>query len=81
MSMMRCDVCDHFVDTDDDVEGLWGVNNETPNDEDFICGACCDRLGLHDEPDQITSFTPLTDQEAEDYKEMMRVDTASIYAT
>jgi len=48
MSVMRCDQCDGFVDTDDDVEGLWGVNNETPNGEDFICSACCDRLGLYD---------------------------------
>jgi hypothetical protein len=37
--------------------------------------------GLAPKNDNLTSFPPLTDQEAEDYKEMMRIDTASIYAT
>lgn len=42
--------------------------------DDRICDCC-------KEPDQITSFTPLTEKEAEDYKERMRADRASIYAT
>ena len=53
MSVMRCSECDRFIDTDFDVEGLWGIDGETPNGEDFICGSCCDRLGLYEDADGL----------------------------
>ncbi|MEQ8227913.1 MAG: hypothetical protein RIA64_07495 [Rhodospirillales bacterium] len=53
MSIMRCGLCDGHIDTDEDVEGLWGVENQTPNGEDFICSGCCEHHGLYpdDEPE------------------------------
>lgn len=42
------------------------------------CAACG---GTGRTPDQRTSFPILTDKEAEDFKEMQRIDRASVYAT
>lgn len=36
MSMMRCESCDRFVDTDYDLEGRWG-------DTTYTCTRCCER--------------------------------------
>jgi len=49
MSCMRCDLCDAIIDTDYDVEGLWGVNNDTPNNEAFICRFCVETHELEPE--------------------------------
>ena len=38
MSVMRCDTCDRYIDTDYDVEGFWGIEHDTG--PDFICGGC-----------------------------------------
>ena len=42
MSVMRCDRCDSYIDTDYDVEGEF-------TESEFICGNCIDRLGLRDD--------------------------------
>ena len=42
MSVMRCDRCDRYIDTDYDVEGEF-------TDTEFICALCIENLGLRDE--------------------------------
>jgi hypothetical protein len=37
MSMMRCDICDRPVDTDEDVEGAYDEVRGV-----FSCSRCCD---------------------------------------
>lgn len=37
MSMMRCADCSELVDTDEDLNGLWG-------DTDYTCEACTEKL-------------------------------------
>lgn len=42
MSMMCCDECGAFVDTDDDLDSLYVVDH----DNDCICEHCREKLGL-----------------------------------
>ena len=42
MSIMRCDRCDRYIDTDYDVEGEF-------TDSEFICSLCIDNEGLRDD--------------------------------
>ena len=42
MSIMVCDRCDRYIDTDYDVEGEF-------TDTEFICALCIENLGLRDE--------------------------------
>ena len=42
MSMMRCDRCDRYVDTDYCVEGEF-------TDKEYICAICIEQHGLRDD--------------------------------
>ena len=53
MSVIRCDECDRYIDTDYDVEDTWECD-KFDGGVGFICGLCTEKL----EMDQQTEDRP-----------------------
>ena len=49
MSMMRCNCCGNYIDTDYNAEGEWDVPVKgSDKKKDFVCGSCCEEFLTED---------------------------------
>ncbi len=48
MSIINCDICERYVDTDYNAEGIWPSVDNDMSKPDYICEGCVEDLSLHD---------------------------------
>ena len=63
MSVMCCDKCDRYIDTDFDVEGVWideYGNPSNKNPDRLVCSSCCEKHFTAEQMEEYDNPVPTT---------------------